>query len=183
MPKKIGGLFYAFCIFNANAATTTPSDGACPVCYKCSNTSCTSCVYDPTDTDCMGQEHVCANANAEWDDDLQKCVCKLDNMPVSCGPWSFYDSDADVCDCVDTACESGFYASALNVCKVCPEPEFVLITDAVESTVDYATDTNFLIGGYNGCYVPSGSLGADDSGVFELADDCKYTTKQDLMHS
>lgn len=174
MPKENGPFFAAlFCACSANAGTV------CADCYKCvSGTAdnCYKCEYDKNY--CMDIEfpEVCAG-NAQWDSTQKKCVCGSGSIMMACDtPWEFFDWSDNVCDCVPVTCISGKYPVSANTCSDCPSPNFTLSSCSVQSSIDYATDTEMVIGGYNGCYIPGGCTGKDDTGTFELIADCKYST-------
>lgn len=180
MPKENGPFFAAlFTVGGVNG-----EDLSCADCYKCvsyAGSSCLKCEYDSNY--CMGVDipvEECVG-NTEYDSIQQKCVCPDTLAAVCFNPWEFFDSSDSVCGCAGVACISGKYPVAANTCADCPSPDFRLSSCSVQSSVDYATDSEFAIGGSNGCYIPSGCAGTDDTGTFELIADCKYSTAPELM--
>lgn len=178
MPKENGPFFAAlFCACSANAGTAN-AGATCVDCYKCvSGTAdnCYKCEYD--ENYCMGiyEPIVECAGKAKYDSTQRKCVCPNTIAAICSNPWEFFDSSDNVCDCAQVACISGKYPVSANTCKDCPSPDFTLSSCSIQSSVDYATDTEMTIGGYNGCYIPGGCVATDDTGTFELIADCKYS--------
>ncbi len=175
MPKENGPFFAA--LFTAGGVNG--EDLSCADCYKCvqyAGSSCVRCVYDSNYCEVLEFPDEECQGGAQWDSIQRKCVCPDTIAAVCFNPWEFFDSSDSVCGCAGVACISGKYPVAANTCADCPSPDFTLSSCSVQSSVGYATDTEMLIGGYNGCYIPGGCAGKDDTGTFELIADCKYST-------
>lgn len=184
MPKENGPFFTAlFCACSANAISVGTT---CNDCYKCVSgtiNNCYKCEYDPdycTGVDIPVVECV---GKAEYDSIQRKCVCPDIVAAICRNPWEFLDNSDNVCDCTQVACISGKYPVAANRCTDCPSPNFTLSSCSVQSSIDYATDTEMVTGGYNGCYIPGGCTGKDDTGTFELIADCKYSTALEAVEA
>ncbi len=178
MPKKTGPFLAA--IIGAGRAYAVDVATYCPDCYRCtaySGNSCTNCVYDPdycagTDNP-WGQE---CNGHAVYDETLRTCVCDKERLYVCLGQWEFYDNSDYVCDCATTDCPSGQYASALNTCKACQQPDWTLTSSCVIASDKTLSNsgTGAYGGAYNGCYIAQGCVATDDTGTFELTANCLY---------
>ena len=155
---------------NADAGTT------CQVCYRCAQYSggdCVSCVYDRNYCNLpAGQCH----GQATWNMILGGCECNV-LYPGSGKAWTFFDTSDDVCDDITISCVSGQFPGNIYICANCGSPDFNPENNLCipRSDIKYASDavidaTNM----YNGCYLAAGCVGSDDTGTFEILQDCLY---------